>query len=101
MIHWGSDPYLLLQEERIMTTFVTLEQIDQAADAIRKRTSYRPRVGLILGSGLNSLADSVNKPDILPSAQRPNRPISTVKAYVGRLVIGELEGRISGFLTES
>jgi purine-nucleoside phosphorylase len=76
-----------------MTTFVTLEQIDQAADAIRKRTSYRPRVGLILGSGLNSLADSVKKPDILPYADLPNWPISTVQGHVGRLVIGELEGQ--------
>ncbi|HEX2998258.1 MAG TPA: purine-nucleoside phosphorylase [Anaerolineales bacterium] len=76
-----------------MTTFVTLEQIDQAADAIHKRTSYRPRVGLILGSGLNSLADSVKKPDILPYADLPNWPVSTVEGHVGQLVIGELEGQ--------
>ncbi|MGE5775194.1 MAG: purine-nucleoside phosphorylase [Chloroflexota bacterium] len=76
-----------------MTTFVTLEQIDQAADAIRKRTSYRPRVGLILGSGLNSLADSVKEPDILPYADLPNWPVSTVEGHVGQLVIGELEGQ--------
>jgi purine nucleoside phosphorylase len=42
-----------------MTIFVTLQQIDEAVDAIRERTSYQPRVGLILGSGLNTLADSV------------------------------------------
>lgn len=76
-----------------MTTFVTLEQIDQAADAIRKRTSYRPRVGLILGSGLNSLADSVKEPDIFPYADLPNWPVSTVEGHVGQLVIGELEGQ--------
>ncbi len=83
----------MFQEEEMMTTFVTLEQIDQAADAIRKRTSYRPRVGLILGSGLNSLADSIQKPDIIPYAELPNWPISTVEGHVGRLVIGELEGQ--------
>lgn len=76
-----------------MTTFVTLEQIDQAADAIRKRTSYRPRVGLILGSGLNSLADSIQKPDIIPYAELPHWPISTVQGHVGQLVIGELENQ--------
>ncbi|HMB22189.1 MAG TPA: purine-nucleoside phosphorylase, partial [Anaerolineales bacterium] len=76
-----------------MTTFVTLEQIDQAVDAIRKRTSHQPRVGLILGSGLNSLADSVKKPDILPYAELPHWPVSTVEGHVGRLVIGELEGQ--------
>ncbi len=76
-----------------MSIFVTLEQIDEAADAIRKRTSYRPRVGLILGSGLNSLADSVQKPDIIPYGELPNWPVSTVQGHAGRLVIGELEGQ--------
>lgn len=76
-----------------MSIFVTLEQIDEAVDAIRKRTSYRPRVGLILGSGLNSLADSVQKAEIIPYGQLPNWPVSTVQGHAGRLVIGELEGQ--------
>ncbi len=76
-----------------MTMFVTLQQIDQAADFIRSRTSYRPRVGLILGSGLNSLADSVQKADVIPFGDIPNWPVSTVHGHAGRLVIGELEGQ--------
>jgi purine-nucleoside phosphorylase len=74
-----------------MTTFVTLEQIDQAAEAIRKRTRYQPRVGLILGSGLNSLAEAVNEPVLIPYGEIPNWPVSTVHGHAGRLVIGELE----------
>src|SRR5574339_480031 len=76
-----------------MSLFVTLEQIDEAADAIRQRTSYRPRVGLILGSGLNALADSVQKADSIPYGELPNWPVSTVQGHAGRLVIGELEGQ--------
>ncbi|MGZ9166801.1 MAG: purine-nucleoside phosphorylase, partial [Anaerolineales bacterium] len=76
-----------------MTTFVTLEQIDQAAETIRKRISHRPRVGLILGSGLNSLADSVQKADIIPYSELPHWPLSTVHGHAGQLVIGELEGQ--------
>jgi purine-nucleoside phosphorylase len=76
-----------------MTIFVTLEQIDQAADAVRARTSHRPRVGIILGSGLNSLADSVQQADFIPYSDLPNWPLSTVPGHVGRLVIGELEGQ--------
>jgi len=76
-----------------MSIFVTLEQIDEAVDAIRKRTSYRPRLGLILGSGLNDLADSVQKADIIPYGELPNWPVSTVQGHAGRLVIGELEGQ--------
>jgi len=76
-----------------MTPYITLEQIDQAADAVRKRTSHQPRVGIILGSGLNELADSVQKADIIPYGDLPNWPISTVYGHAGRLVIGELEGQ--------
>lgn len=76
-----------------MSIFVTLEQIDEAVDAIRKRTSYRPRLGLILGSGLNDLADSVQGADIIPYGELPNWPVSTVQGHAGRLVIGELEGQ--------
>jgi purine-nucleoside phosphorylase len=76
-----------------MNTFVTLEQIDQAADAVRARTAHRPRVGIILGSGLNSLADSVQKTDLIPFGDLPNWPVSTVHGHTGRLVIGELENQ--------
>ena len=76
-----------------MTTFVTLEQIDEAADAIRKRISHRPRIGMILGSGLNSLADSVQNAQILPYRELPHWPVSTVHGHAGQLVIGELEGQ--------
>ena len=73
---------------------MTLEQIDQAADAVRQRSAYKPRVGLILGSGLNGLADSVQKADVIPFGDLPYMPVSTVHGHAGRLVIGELEGQV-------
>ena len=76
-----------------MTTYVTLQEIDQAADAVRARTSQHPRVGLILGSGLNDLASSVEKADVVPFGDLPNWPRSTVYGHAGQLVIGELEGQ--------
>ena len=74
-----------------MTTYVTLQEIDQAADAIRARTSQQPRVGLILGSGLNDLANAVEKADTVLFGDLPNWPRATVQGHAGRLVIGELE----------
>ncbi|HEX2992663.1 MAG TPA: purine-nucleoside phosphorylase [Anaerolineales bacterium] len=76
------------------TAYITLEQIDQAADAVRERTAYKPRVAFILGSGLNGLADAVQKPDIIPFGDVPHMPVSTVHGHMGRLVIGELEGQV-------
>lgn len=76
-----------------MTIFVTLEQIDQAAEAVRKRISSHPRIGLILGSGLNPVADSVQSAQVIPYKELPHWPVSTVHGHAGQLVIGELEGQ--------
>ena len=76
------------------TSYITLEQIDQAAEAVRSRSAYKPRVALILGSGLNGLADSVRKADVIPYGDLPHMPVSTVEGHMGRLVIGELEGQV-------
>jgi len=74
-------------------SYLTLEQIDQAAETVRIRSNHRPRVALILGSGLNSVADSVQNADIIPYGEIPHMPVSTVHGHMGRLVIGELEGQ--------
>jgi len=74
-----------------MITHLSLEQIDEVVKVIRARISYRPRVSIILGSGLNGLAESVEQPVIIPFGDLPHFPVSTVKGHVGRLVIGKLE----------
>ena len=74
-----------------MNEFVTLAQVDEIADVIRTRTDYRPRVGLILGSGLGSLAAAVEQAIIIPFSDLPNWPVSTVQGHKGNLVIGMLE----------
>ena len=74
-----------------MQNYITLEQIDQAAAPIRAQTTYRPRLALILGSGLNAVADAVENPVIIPFKDLPHWPVSTVEGHVGRLIIGKLE----------
>jgi purine-nucleoside phosphorylase len=76
-----------------MLTHFALEQIDEVVKAIQARTAYQPRVAIILGSGLNALADSVEKPDVIPFSDLPHFPVSTVMGHAGRLVIGNLEGQ--------
>jgi len=74
-----------------MQTYFTLEQIDQVADAVRAKINIKPRVGIILGSGLNDLAVSVDDAVIVPYGDLPHWPVSTVEGHVGRLVVGRLE----------
>lgn len=75
-----------------MGEFISMTEINQAVDAIRARTDLIPEVGMILGTGLGELADSVENAVIIPTAQLPRWPISTVEGHKGRLVIGTLEG---------
>jgi purine-nucleoside phosphorylase len=74
-----------------MNNELTLEQIDAVAELIRARITASPDVGMILGSGLGSLADAVEAEAILPYAELPDWPVSTVEGHSGQLVIGKLE----------
>ncbi len=76
-----------------MDHFITSTEIKAAADYVRAHTRYQPTVGLVLGSGLNSLADTIESPDIIPTGEIPHWPVSTVPGHVGRLIIGNLEGQ--------
>lgn len=76
-----------------MQTFFTLEQYDEIAGVIREKTNYQPKIALILGSGLGSLADSLERPDIIPFSDLPYWPVSTVFGHSGRLLIGLLESQ--------
>ncbi|RPI33569.1 MAG: purine-nucleoside phosphorylase [Chloroflexota bacterium] len=76
-----------------MSEFITIDQIDQLAGIIRSKTSYHPRIAIILGSGLGTLAGAVEQPDIIPYGELPGWPVSTVIGHQGRLVIGRLEGQ--------
>ena len=74
-----------------MTHYYTREQYEEAADSIRQKTSYQPKIGLILGSGLNPLAEAVRDADIIAYPDIPHFPKPTVEGHVGRLVMGSLE----------
>lgn len=76
-----------------MQNFISLAQIDEIVNVVKKKISIQPLIGMILGSGLNGLADSVQNPVHIPYSDLPNFPTSTVHGHVGRFVIGELEGK--------
>lgn len=73
--------------------FLTMEDIERAKTAIQERSSVRPTVGMILGSGLGPLADSVSGADRFPAGDVPGWPISTIEGHAGQLVLGELEDK--------
>lgn len=65
---------------------------ERAVKIIKGRTALQPAVGLVLGSGLGSLADDIADATAIPYEDIPGWPQSTVHGHSGRLVIGTLEG---------
>jgi purine-nucleoside phosphorylase len=68
--------------------------LDGAVAFIRERDPRKPDVALILGSGLGALADDVANATAIPFRDIPGFPRTAVAGHAGRLVMGELEGRI-------
>jgi len=70
-----------------------LKKYQQAAQLIEGLIKHRPKVGLILGSGLGSLAEECQDAVSIPYQKIPYWPISTVQGHKGQLVCGLLEGQ--------
>lgn len=64
-----------------------------AVATIRQKTDSRPKIGLVLGSGLGGLADHITDRVVIPYEEIPGWPRSTVHGHQGQLVIGQLEGQ--------
>jgi purine-nucleoside phosphorylase len=63
----------------------------QAARAfLDERTTLRPRIGVILGSGLGAFAEELTEAVQIPYSEIPGFPASTAIGHAGRLVIGNL-----------
>lgn len=69
------------------------EKVHETLAYIQGSTDFRPEIGLILGSGLGSLATEIEDAVALEYAEIPNFPISTAPGHAGRLVLGTLEGK--------
>lgn len=68
---------------------------DAAAGAeavLRAAGGLRPRVHLVLGSGLGALADALEDPVEIPFGEVPGLPATGVEGHAGRFLLGGLEG---------
>jgi len=65
------------------------KQVKRSLRYIKKRTNLRPRLGLILGSGLGVIADSFEDRVEIPYKKIPYFPLSTVKGHSNTLIIGK------------
>lgn len=72
-----------------MTTF---SHAESAAQFLLSQTCLRPRIGLVLGSGLGAFADELSETTRIPYAQIPSFPLSTAVGHAGDMVMGKAGG---------
>ena len=65
---------------------------DTVAKFILKKTNLRPKIALVLGSGLGAFADEFAQATRIPYSKIPHYPRSTAIGHAGQLVIGTVEG---------
>lgn len=68
------------------------EAINEIANYLMQKTKYRPKIGIICGSGLGHLAENLKQADSFAYEDIPNFPVSTVQGHAGKMVFGLLDG---------
>jgi purine-nucleoside phosphorylase len=71
-----------------------LTQFKESVAYIKTRTNIEPTIGIILGTGLGGLVKEIKIIDEIPYGEIPNFPISTVESHSGKLIFGELGGKM-------
>jgi len=71
----------------------TFERIQESVEFIKGKSGVTPAFGIILGTGLGRLADSIDVQTEIPYDQIPHFPVSTVESHAGKLLLGTLSGK--------
>ncbi len=66
--------------------------LDALEAEVRRRTALVPRLGIVLGSGLGTLAGTLDEATAIPFADLPGWPAATAPGHAGRLILGLLAG---------
>jgi purine nucleoside phosphorylase I, inosine and guanosine-specific len=70
------------------------DEVKKAADYILSKTTNRPEIGIVLGSGLGSLVDSITDQCVIPYRDIPGFPHSHLQGHADQLIIGRIGGHI-------
>jgi purine-nucleoside phosphorylase len=70
-----------------------LTQFNEAVAYIQSKTTVKPSVGIILGTGLGGLVKEIEIIDEIEYKDIPNFPVSTVESHQGKLIFGNLGGK--------
>ena len=68
------------------------DEVQAATEYIGGRSALKPRIGVVLGSGLGAFADHIDQPTVIPYGEIPDFPKSGVAGHKGELLLGEVSG---------
>ena len=68
-----------------------MEKMQETKKYIEGKVKSIPKIAIILGSGLGSLADDIKEKIVIPYKDIPNFPVSTVVGHKGELIFGKLD----------
>ena len=72
-----------------------IETINGITARLKERLEGRqPELGIVLGSGLGSLAESIENPIVVPYRELPGFPVSTATGHKGNFIVGTLGGKM-------
>ncbi len=67
--------------------------LQEALSFIKSKTENKPKIALILGSGLGPFASEIENAAIIPTESIPHYPVSTVSGHAGKWIFGEISGK--------
>lgn len=70
-----------------------LQKINEAVRAVRRKSSQRPEIAIVLGTGLGDLVKKIEGAQAVSYEKIPHFPVSTVESHQGKLVLGTLSGK--------
>ena len=70
-----------------------MEQIHKAVTFLKEKGISNPSIGIVLGTGLNSLITDINIEQSIPYSDIPGFPVSTVEFHKGNLIYGTVTGK--------
>jgi len=70
-----------------------MREILEARDYLANIGVHSPEIGIILGTGLGKLVDSIDIELQIPYEEIPHFPVSTVEFHKGELIYGSLAGK--------
>ena len=72
---------------------INFQYFKKSADYVKSIIKEEPEIGIILGSGLKSIAGRIENPIVIDYKDIPNFLVSTVESHEGRLIYGRLGGK--------